>query len=96
MNRTKVWLPIAILGVGILLVVVMVVMRRGVPLTPPQPILPLVRVQAIAKQPFRFVVRAHGTVTPRTESDLVAQVEGEARRLLRQGRDPGAHRARRL
>ena len=77
MNR-KVWLPIAILGVGILLVVVMVVMRRSVPLTPPQPILPLVRVQPIAKQPFRFVVRAHGTVTPRTESDLVAQVEGEA------------------
>ncbi len=77
MNR-KVWLPIAILGVGILLVMVMYAMRRSVPLTPPQPILPLVRVQPIAKQPFRFVVRAHGTVTPRTESDLVAQVEGEA------------------
>ena len=77
MNR-KVWLPIAILGVGILLVVVMYAMRRSVPLTPPQPILPLVRVQPITKQPFRFVVRAHGTVTPRTESDLVAQVEGEA------------------
>jgi len=76
-NR-KLWLPIGILAVGIVLVGIMFAMRRSVPLAPPEPIVPLVRVQPIAKQPFRFVVKGHGTVTPRTESDLVAQVAGEA------------------
>jgi RND family efflux transporter MFP subunit len=37
---------------------------------------PLVRVQRVEPRPFVFVVRAHGTVTPRTESDVIPQVSG--------------------
>ena len=74
----KTWLPFAILGAGVAVVVLMVVTRSGVPLAPPEPVAPLVEVQRVAKQPFRFQVQGHGTVVPRTESDLVAQVEGEA------------------
>jgi RND family efflux transporter MFP subunit len=76
--NAKVWLPIAILVAGSLVVGVMVLMRASVPRSPPESIAPLVRVQPISKQPFRFIVQGHGTVVPRTESDLVAQVEGEA------------------
>jgi RND family efflux transporter MFP subunit len=37
---------------------------------------PLVRVERVQPAPFEFVVRAHGTVAPRTESDVVPQVSG--------------------
>jgi RND family efflux transporter MFP subunit len=38
---------------------------------------PLVRVQRVSRAPLNFVVSGHGTVVPRTETDLVAQVAGE-------------------
>jgi RND family efflux transporter MFP subunit len=41
---------------------------------PPAP--PLVRVSQVAPGPVQLTVRTHGTVTPRTESDLVAEVSG--------------------
>jgi RND family efflux transporter MFP subunit len=41
---------------------------------PPAP--PLVRVSRPAPGPVQLKVRTHGTVTPRTESDLVAEVSG--------------------
>ena len=78
MSNPRVVLPLAILALGVLGVVLMVALRARVPLAPPEPVAPLVRVQPVTKQPFRFVVEGHGTVVPRTESDLVTQVEGEA------------------
>ena len=78
MSNPRVVLPLAILALGVLGVVLMVALRSRVPLAPPEPVAPLVRVQPVTKQPFRFVVEGHGTVVPRTESDLVTQVEGEA------------------
>ena len=38
---------------------------------------PLVRVEIAQPQEFQFIVRAHGSVSPRTQSDLVPQVSGE-------------------
>ena len=38
---------------------------------------PLVRVEIAKPQEFQFVVRAQGSVSPRTESELVPQVSGE-------------------
>lgn len=38
---------------------------------------PLVRVERAEPRDHRFVVRAHGSVAPRAESDLVPQVSGE-------------------
>ncbi len=74
----KTWLPIVIL-VGALAFSVLLYRTMGSPeRETPERIAPLVRTQVVSLEPFRFVVRGHGTVTPRTESDLVAQVEGEA------------------
>ncbi|MGH0029886.1 MAG: efflux RND transporter periplasmic adaptor subunit [Myxococcota bacterium] len=71
-------LPLLILGAGVLGVALMLFLRAGVPLAEPESVAPLVRAQSVAKDSFRFVVEGHGTVVPRTESDLVSQVEGEA------------------
>ena len=38
---------------------------------------PLVRVTVALPDEFQFIVRAHGTVSPRSESALVPQVSGE-------------------
>jgi len=69
-------LPLAILGVAVL--VAQLLFR-----TAPQPevqeravVAPLVRVAIVAPQDLRLNVMAHGTVLPRTESDLVAEVRG--------------------
>jgi RND family efflux transporter MFP subunit len=43
---------------------------------PTPPAAPLVRVLDVAPGPLRLTVRAHGTVEPRTESDLVPEVSG--------------------
>ncbi|RMF80257.1 MAG: efflux transporter periplasmic adaptor subunit, partial [Nitrospirae bacterium] len=47
--------------------------ERRRPETPP----PLVRVVRARPAELTLVVRAHGTVMPRTESELVAEVAGE-------------------
>jgi RND family efflux transporter MFP subunit len=44
---------------------------------PPNVEAPLVRTVRVEPQPVQFTVRAHGTVVPRTESELVPQVSGE-------------------
>ena len=69
-------LPLAILGVAFL--ISQLLFR-----TAPQPeiqeravVAPLVRVATVAPQDLRLNVVAHGTVLPRTESDLVAEVRG--------------------
>jgi RND family efflux transporter MFP subunit len=42
----------------------------------PKPLIPLVRVVEVQPQTLRVQIVAHGTVTPRTESDVVAEVRG--------------------
>jgi RND family efflux transporter MFP subunit len=74
----RVLLPLAILAVGGVGVGLMVALRAHVPRAERESLAPLVRVEVVKQKPFRFVVEGHGTVVPRTESDLVAQVEGEA------------------
>lgn len=38
---------------------------------------PMVRVREVRPQAWQFVVRAHGSVTPRSESNLIPQVSGD-------------------
>jgi RND family efflux transporter MFP subunit len=73
----KVLVPLAILGLGVLGVAVLVVTREE-PETrkAPQPA-PLVRVVEVRSQDWQYVVRTQGTVVPRTQSELIAQVSGE-------------------
>jgi len=72
----KLLLPLGILAVGALGVAIILGMREPVESTRPEIPAPLVRVQRVEPGPVVFVVRAHGTVTPRTESDLIPQVSG--------------------
>lgn len=76
MNK-KVWMPIWIL-VAALLVVAVLKMSSSVPPVIERPnFAPLVVTEVVTPRPFQFVVRAHGSVSPRSESDLVPQVSGE-------------------
>jgi RND family efflux transporter MFP subunit len=75
-RRAKLLLPLGILAVGALGVALILWMREPVESAQPEIPAPLVRVQRVEPRPFVFVVRAHGTVTPRTESDLIPQVSG--------------------
>lgn len=69
--------PVLILGLALLVVVVLFLARRTPEDRPPPSPAPLVRVAVAEPGPYRFVVEAHGTVTPRSESDLIPQVSGE-------------------
>jgi RND family efflux transporter MFP subunit len=73
----KVWLPFAILGAGALGVVALVATRPRIEPAPPEVEAPLVRTVQVEPRSVQFTVRAHGTVEPRTESELVPQVSGE-------------------
>jgi RND family efflux transporter MFP subunit len=72
----KLVLPVVVLGLGISGAVLLVATGPSLEQTPPEPTLPLVRVVAVERQSLRHRVRTHGTVAPRTESDLVPEVSG--------------------
>lgn len=70
-------LPLALLAAGAAGVAALLALRPRVEAQPPREVAPVVRVVEARRQVHRFTVRAHGTVEPRTESDLVPQVSGE-------------------
>ncbi len=78
MSRTmRIGVPLGILLLGVVSAVLMIrsrprVERREVSFPPP-----LVRVLEIRKQDVRLKVSSQGTVSPRTESDLISQVAGQ-------------------
>jgi RND family efflux transporter MFP subunit len=68
--------PLVILFVGFLAIRILVFTApKTEPVERPERA-PLVRVQVVAPEPIEFVVRAHGTVVPRRQGDLVPQVAG--------------------
>ncbi len=74
--------PKAIIPIGILAAVVTVValvhaMREEIAPRAPENTAPLIRTVRAEPTDFQFQVTAHGTVKPRSESDLVPQVSGE-------------------
>lgn len=75
--RSSKMLPLKILGAAVLVVAVLYVARR----TPEDRVLqnaaPLVRITLAEPVAYRFSVTTHGSVSPRTESDLIPQVSGE-------------------
>ncbi|MDH3197516.1 MAG: efflux RND transporter periplasmic adaptor subunit [Candidatus Krumholzibacteria bacterium] len=75
-KRLRIILPFAILVAGAGLTAVMVSSRKSPPTRPPEEYAPLVRVLSMTPRAVRLTVRANGTVTPRTESALVAEVAG--------------------
>ncbi len=74
--RLRKFLPLIVLALSVLLAVAMVKSRSKPRRQSPAALPPLVRVLEVTGQPHRYIVRAQGTVTPRTESALVSEVSG--------------------
>jgi len=73
----KIVVPIVILAAGVLGFGALLSTKPEVESTQPEPVLPLVRVITVERQDVPLVVRAQGTVRPRTETTLVSQVSAE-------------------
>jgi RND family efflux transporter MFP subunit len=69
--------PLLILGAAALVILILFLGRRSPEERPQQNAAPLVRVSTATAAPFQFTVSANGSVSPRTESDLIPQVSGE-------------------
>lgn len=69
-------LPLAVLALAAAVIGLLWWSRPSPEVIEPVAAHPLVRVEAIAPQSIRMTVTAHGSVAPRTESDLVAEVRG--------------------
>ena len=91
MNRKKILFPILVLFLGALSTYVVMLMggkkivvtikNREIAQVRPEVPPPLVRVQTVELEDLQLVVPAQGTVAPRTESTLVAQVAGQITRV---------------
>jgi RND family efflux transporter MFP subunit len=75
-RRKKIMIPILILVAGAALTMAMVASRRPAPTRPPEDFSPLVRVISAQARPTVLTVTTHGTVQPRTETALIAEVTG--------------------
>jgi RND family efflux transporter MFP subunit len=75
--RSSKMLPVVILGTAAVVVLLLFSVRRTPEDRVHQNTAPLVRVTVAKPAPHRFSVTAHGSVSPRTESDLIPQVSGE-------------------
>ena len=76
-RKKKIILPVAILAVGLISTFVMIKSRAPVPTRAPRDYAPLVRSFRVTPETHRFMIEAHGSVAPRTESVLVAEVAGQ-------------------
>ena len=75
--KRVVLIPIAILGLGIVIVYFLWLTRPQATPSPVEVVLPLIRVQTLSPRALQLFVDAQGTVAPRTESELKPQVSGE-------------------
>jgi RND family efflux transporter MFP subunit len=76
MPRSKKLLPLAIIGAAVVVMLGLAAMRSKPPQRPSTPRVPAVEVVIAEAAPGGFVVRAQGTVQPRTQTTLVSEVGG--------------------
>lgn len=76
MKRAKVLLPILVIALGVLGLVGMIAARPKVETKPAESQPPLIRAVAAEVRDLQWRVTAQGTVAPRTESIIVAEVSG--------------------
>ncbi|MEN8181656.1 MAG: efflux RND transporter periplasmic adaptor subunit [Myxococcota bacterium] len=72
----KVTLPLGVLLFGLLGALSIVAIRPSVATRKPEPVIPLVPVITARSQSVQLRIEARGSVVPRTESELVAEVAG--------------------
>ncbi|MDY7092291.1 MAG: efflux RND transporter periplasmic adaptor subunit [Acidobacteriota bacterium] len=73
-NKLKIFLPLLLLVVGVVATVLIVKARPEVETEAPAPTVPLVRVLEVEPRTLSLDVRSQGTVEPRTETTLFAEV----------------------
>lgn len=73
----KISLPFVFLGIAIVAALAMFAVRPEAKYEPPEPPTLLVQVADITRAPVTFTVQSQGTVTPRTETVLVAEAQGQ-------------------
>jgi len=76
-KKLKIFLPIAIMAIGAAAAVLMIKSRSPAATRPEREYTPLVRVIEVTPKKHRLIVSTHGTVGPRTETSLVAEVAGQ-------------------
>ena len=81
----KITLPIYVLAFAFVAAGGMVAARRDMGTAAPEAQLPLVRVLVAEPQDVQLTVEARGSVVPRTESSLVAEVSGRIISVSRSG-----------
>lgn len=72
----RILVPVGIILIGLAGAIVMVATRPKVEQRPVPFLPPLVRAQTVSYQDVQLSVNSQGTVTPRTETDLISQVAG--------------------
>lgn len=72
----RILLPLGVLAVGLAITLALIKTRPEVKPAPREASLPLVRVVPVQPRPHQFTVSAQGTVAPRLEIDLAAEVAG--------------------
>jgi RND family efflux transporter MFP subunit len=72
----KVVLPLAVVALGLLVAAGLVMARPSVATRRPPKPTPLVRVVQAEPETVHLTIRSQGSIAPRTESDLVAEVSG--------------------
>lgn len=80
-NRLPYILPPALLIAGVLGAVLLVKLKPEPPQRPRVSNAPLVRVESVAVGPYQVRIASQGSVTPRTETNLVAEVAGRVVRV---------------
>lgn len=75
-RKTKILLPLLIVAAAVVLAVILVKAAPSPPTHEPEALPPLVRVIEAEPRTVRFDVESQGTVRPRTEATLNAQVSG--------------------
>ncbi len=81
--------PVLVLGLGVLASTFLLQGQPAARPLDPAPEPPAASVVVVSKETLRLRVRSQGTVAPRTESELVAEVPGKVLRIGR-GLEPGA------
>ena len=76
LRNPRFWAPLVALGAGVAVFALLVATRPVIETKPPTALAPLVRVVPVEVQDVQLSVRTHGTVTPRTESELIPEVSG--------------------
>lgn len=78
MNKfLKISLPFAFLAVAALIAMGMIASRPEAKFNPPPPPTLLVQVAEIESEPVTHMVRSQGTISPRTETTLIAEAAGQ-------------------